>query len=257
MNEQLPPEGEALGTPKAEYTVRDLHWGLLLIGGLIMVLGGVFILVGGLFSRFYDTSWFWMPFGGLFLAAVGLLAYRTGKRERGFRVLLFPEGLVTCREGKADLFRWEEIQEVREGIVFAEEVSEYTGSVCVIVHAQARRARIDTRMLSNAQGLGQEIHQQVTKRLLPKAVEAYNAGATLSFGRLSLSKEGLKRGKRTLPWTQVESVTARSRMIRVRQVGRWLNWTILHVTSVPNYHLLLALCHLTLDAVSLEGQVDA
>jgi hypothetical protein len=82
----------------------------------------------------------------------------------------------------------------------------------------------------------------VTKTLLPQVVAAYNAGQTITFGPLSVNRQGLTNilGK-LLPWSEITGIDTQSGYIAVRQAGKWLKWSNQPVARIPNAFVFLAL----------------
>ena len=82
---------------------------------------------------------------------------------------------------------------------------------------------------------------EALKHLLPRAIETYNAGGTLQYGKLSVSQAGIGNGKEIVPWAQIKSVQVSNGFIAIKKDGKWLNWANVAVAKTPNYFVFLAL----------------
>jgi hypothetical protein len=85
--------------------------------------------------------------------------------------------------------------------------------------------------------LGRLLEIGVTRAQLPKAIERFNAGHTVSFGPLSVSPGGIAAGDQSLPWRQIEEVQTRKGMVSVKKSGKWLAWKRVQVSQIPNYFI--------------------
>ena len=160
-------------------------------------------------------------------------------QQTGLRIAVFAEGLARIARDGTTVFRWDDIVEVRQSIV-RQRGGGGTTHVYRILDGQGRKAMFDDK-IGGVKALGETIQQEVTRRLLPKSLVAYNAGETLTFGKFSLSKEGLSRGKEALPWDEVESVAPSIGRIEVKRKGKRLTWASQAVADIPNVYVLIAL----------------
>jgi hypothetical protein len=95
--------------------------------------------------------------------------------------------------------------------------------------------------LADVEDLGRTIQEEVTRRALPRVLEAYNTGQTIPFGKLSISHAGITKGQETLPWDHVERVWLSQGELIVEKVGQRLRWSSFRVLEIPNLFVLLAI----------------
>ncbi len=121
-------------------------------------------------------------------------------RDRNLRVLVFPDGLAALRGNRGEVFRCDEI-----AAVWDQTVEVYRGDFLVATHHACTVQRKDgarltcPQHLADGQVLGAAVLRETGARLLPLALQALEAGATVPFGPLNLSRAGLTSGTDTLP----------------------------------------------------------
>jgi hypothetical protein len=76
---------------------------------------------------------------------------------------------------------------------------------------------------------------------LPRAIAAYQSGATQTFGKFSVSHAGISNGKETLPWNEVKSVLFSNGFVFVMKEGKMLRWAAARIAKTPNIYVLSAL----------------
>jgi len=241
MTEQLAGDLYGLGgTPTAEYKARSsipvVLVGLAIFWGLV----GLGLVIGGLLASRNDSSLLCLVPPGLVLVGVGIWAFTQWRLKRTLRVLVFPDGLVHTRGAKTNVFRWDEIESVWESAQKARPTSRTVYRAYTIVDHDGRKAVL-TGDFVGVKALGDTIQREVSERLLPHALEAFEAGETVRFGKLSLSNEGLSNGRETVPWDQVEEVKLERGTITVRKEGKWLSWANVTVGGTPNVFVFLTM----------------
>ena len=250
MAEQTSPEIESLGAVVAEYTPKRGYSKVNVITGYVVGVVGVALIIGGIVLMLQNQQWFCVPLAGVLAAVMGIVSYRMGVGQRGLLVVVYADGVSRTQGSKTAVFRWDEIDEVRRRMITSGR-GRATGFIYQISDANGGEAKFDTNNLPRGRDLGQKIVLEVTRRQLPKAQAAYEKGETLDFGRFSLSKDGLISRKKTLAWSDVESVDLRGARIEVKEKGRRLNWASVGADQVVNYGLFLAMSKLILGR---EGQ---
>jgi hypothetical protein len=89
--------------------------------------------------------------------------------------------------------------------------------------------------------LGRLLEIGVTRAQLPKAIDRFNAGKTVSFGPVKVTPRGITAGHQSLPWSQIGEVQTRKGVVSVKKSGKWLAWKRLPVSEIPNYFVFDAL----------------
>lgn len=189
-----------LGHVRAEYRDNSLRGGLiataLLPVGLAMLAATLPTLLtpnwtsGDWWQQMGNLSYF--LFGGTCLSLFGfigvfVLAMALWRGEKRF--YLGDKGFIMVRREVETAARWEAVAEIHRHILFAKGKSEnvqQVKSVCsyTIIPAEGKKCSV-------AAEPGPTIEEAVTACQLPRALESYASGKTLSFGWLTLDGEGL------------------------------------------------------------------
>lgn len=229
-----------LGEPITEFAVRGAGFVRNLVLAPLLIAAGLtleVVLIGVLHLHHYDLLLL-----GVALIVSGITLVVRAFRNRGLRVLVFPEGLVRLHRGEAQALFWEEIDQIWqkkiEGAHWAARA--WRGALTLKVEAaDGRRLSFDDSLPRVAE-LAQILCRQTLPFLWPRAEAAYEAGQTLHFAKLRLSKEGLSQGKETLPWSDVQKVKVNSAQLLIHKKGKWTPSLYFSLADVPNTHVLLA-----------------
>lgn len=238
--DSLPPEVAALGVPERMHRVGS--WVLWLCGLVGLA------AMGPAGMCFY---FLWRPFGanppppvvaligGCVFALAGLVIIGMGVWARQFSYVVYPEALVQVHGRRCQIFRWGQIQEVFEKRMGPQ--------------ARYRIGLGDGRKISIAyivkdhQILGNTIVTRVAERVLPKALETFDAEGTVSFGPLSISRDVLTYKGKSVAWDQVTRLNlefnppARSTQLEVWVSGKRLAWCSVPDRTIPNLSVFLEL----------------
>ncbi|MFN8478264.1 MAG: DUF6585 family protein [Kouleothrix sp.] len=238
MMQPIPVDVYQLGTPTATYQPKPIRQITSRVGGVVMVILGIGIVFFDM-AQYHPTGFFVL--GGLLLA-LGLWAFWTSIRQRGMQVQVFPDGLAYTARGATEVVRWDDVSEVLQQVTKHYTNGVYTGTTHVYTLRRAGKPELKFNdALQNVEQLGTTIQEETYKRLLPRAIAAYNDGATLHFGKLSVSKQGLSNSKETLPWAGIKGVKLEKGIISVSKEGKWLNWASASVAQTPNIFVFTAL----------------
>jgi len=289
--EQLVSEYD-LGNIRAEYkgNWRKMGWlavVFLPLGLLVLVL----VLPVLLSPSFTEQSDWWEQLGNLAPAIVWgacsllasvicLIIFVAGLWMGDQRVYLGEKGFISARRRIEIAARWEEVQEIRRQVLFMKSKTENVRQVTCV----------SSYVISSAEGKkcsiyadpGPAIEQAVTCSQLPRALDDYAAGKTLSFGWLALDKKGLHLstepsssahptaltklpgiartpqklqgtsvilGEHFLPWEKLACYwidESRSTLVLSKR-GERKHWAIIPLYQVPSSALCLALIEYALD----------
>jgi len=234
MTSNIPAEANDLGAPTAEYTRNGVRQALSLLGSVVVISIGVMTMFGGLSAALSGGSDVFLFFVmGLVYVLPGLWWFISTLRKRGLRVLVFPDGLTYTRHGKTDVIRWDDVATVLQAITMVQHT--FTVRKCT-VQLQDGSKHIFNNAIRNVEQLINTIQQQVTPRILERVSEAYEAGQTIPFGKLSISQAGISKGNKTLPWDQVKRVTVDKGVITIKKQGSLLlTWASVGVAETPNF----------------------
>jgi len=188
---------------------------------------------------------------GLLILGVAVLVLRKAVRDYGRRVVIGPEGLVYTVGDRGETVRWDEVEAVYQRVTKRYIHGIYLGTTRrYIVHYDGDRRLTFDGKLADVDGLGARIQHEVTSRLLPRARASYDAGASLAFGALGVSRHGLSNGRETVAWNDIQSVRLDQGMLTVRKRGKWRNWSRIPVAKTPNVWVFLALVDDTIGVAS-------
>jgi hypothetical protein len=184
----------------------------------------------------------------IFGAPIGLiLGYRIlrlatlNRQKEGQQLLFFDQGLVCIgARGQLTVRRWDSCT------VFQNTVRHYRNGAYTGTTYSYRLIGPDGGALGLAGGFhnpaewGQLIQQAVTDAQLPGAIATIQAGGPLVFGDISLTREAVWAGKKSVPWQQVQEIKVKDGAVSVRVEGKWLSLTRTMVRDIPNFLLFYA-----------------
>ena len=230
-----------LGTPQIACIPRKTPL-LYRLPGLISILVGGLLM--GLFFFLYDSVFSWLPLWqqrlillvssgwlcvGIWLLLAPLL-YPSG------RVFICPDGLIYLRH-KKDLLPWDLIMGFWK-MIDIDQAGKITASYTV--RRIDRKTFVFTEDLSNLALLGERLEDEVTRRLLPRAITTYKTGTSLYFGDIAVTPQGIsaKRGHKLLPWDEVENVMLKEATLSIHSKGNFWDWETVSISEVPNVSVL-------------------
>lgn len=217
---------------------------VLIIFSALLAFASVGILSESSTSSDNTVGGLLLAIGGAGLIACALYCFLYGTIYKNWCVYVFEHGFLYKKGNEAvQPFRWDQIEAVWYQVTRHYTNGVYTGTT----HRYKVRRRDSYEIVLNDRftkvgQLGETINNQVTKTLLPQVVAAYNAGQTITFGPLSVNRQGLTNilGK-LLPWSEITGIDTQSGYIAVRQAGKWLKWSNQPVARIPNAFVFLAL----------------
>ena len=110
-------------------------------------------------------------------------------------LILFPDGLARTGAGAPEIFRWSDIKEV---YAFLNPVA----GKHRLVAQDGRKLEIDASV-KDGKKLGAKVEQTLLDRMLPAAIQAFDGGATLTFGVLRLDSSALYYKDKRLAWHEI------------------------------------------------------
>jgi hypothetical protein len=244
--DQLDEESRRLGTLRATYRPS---WSSLLMRFAIAGVGFLVVGYGVADARRpqvnenMSTAW-WIGlsvFSAVILVFSIYFAWATVRKARK-RVLVFAEGLIQAGRSDFVVVRWTEIATVWHGTIDYH----YDGMKLPTVQRVTIQTQDGERLtfdsdLDNVSELNQTIQAEVTPHLLSRARERLETDGMVPFGRLSVCRDGLKRGNSLLAWNQIDRVELRKGFITIRQKGKWRRWLKMRTSDFPNLTVFLPL----------------
>ena len=239
-----------LGMPEAIYLPKDLTLLYVLAGSLLIAIGALIIFA---FSYFFTTIFSWwprwqslsIPVLGLGWIAVGLWIFLSPLLSPVPRVFVFSNGFVWVKR-KAEAVPWDWMEKVWKKV----EPNKRGAMVrSYIVRTSNDAMYLFNEPLPHIEQLGARLEQELVSRCLPPAITLYTTGVPLIFGEIILSVQGLgvKRGRKILPWKEIEKIVIDDSYISVyayasaRGARAPSIQPIAHVARIPNVEVLRGL----------------
>jgi hypothetical protein len=245
MPASLADKVAGLGAPVEQFTYGG-QWPQVTFGFAIMAT--MAILIGAASGE--------LGFGLVLGGIPGLLWLRTTLivlQHRRFRLVVYTGGLVVWQHGQGGAYSWKEIRTVEQRATIPFRVA----SMAPIANIAALVCRGHTRtlVLGLADGEGIQftnslprfnalweiIRDATLSCLLPGVLKAVQAGQTVHFGELGVSREGLNDGHETLPWAEIRRVAVDEDTVTVLRVDAWRPWLKTSSSGFPNLHVLQGL----------------
>lgn len=181
-------------------------------------------------------------FVGVIFIAGAVYSFWTVFSWRGSHAQLFERGFVLSRAGKTMSARWDDVASVTQNIVrirynFVPVWTSYKYTVAL----NNGDSMLINNGFSKVGKLGENVQRISANTLLPRAIAAYNSGAVLPFGKLSLSQAGISNGQETLPWSDLDRVTFVNGGALVMRKGKRIRWASEHIRKIPNVYVFTGL----------------
>jgi hypothetical protein len=228
-----------LGKPVAEFSVRGRVLFRNLVIAPVLLAAGTVIEVGLFWAQAFHNHHIVLI--GAFLMLMGVMLVVRALRNRGLRVLVFPEGLVRIRRTEGRALLWEEVHQVWRKKIDGHWARAWQGALILkIQRKDGGRIEFDDS-LPRLQKLSEILHRETLPYLLPAAVNAFESGRSLDFGKLRLDQAGLKQGNEAIRWTEVQEIKFGEDQVTIYKKGKWGRWCQAPVADIPNAHVLRAL----------------
>src|SRR5579859_716913 len=178
-------EAQQIGTVVKAYKSSTLKQSLL--GISLSVLGSAFILVGVLVVvalaptlHSFSTAFYAAVFG-LGLLSFGITQIRASSRNQRAQLYIGTDGLMRVKGKQAEAIRWDQIAAVQK--IFTQLQNNYFLRAYMLLRHDGSVLTLE-KSYQDFKELGKTIEEEVTRRLLPEAIAAYNAGTPVNFGAL-------------------------------------------------------------------------
>lgn len=247
LPDDAPEEVRRLGEPLAVFHGGRLVLALCWIFGvlaLLVGLAGLVVLIALLAeapAKGGVRSSFKLVVLGIGALSVGIGLIRKARASGGLRVFVCTEGIAHARREQTVVMRWEDINVVKR-IVDAkkQELTITTPAQLVLVDREGRELAFN-ETISDLRELRQMVEERTLKFMLRPAIEAFQSGARIGFGDVSVSPEGIHQGRDTLSWELFESAeVSKGRLVLYSSNGK-RRFGRVDLSKVPNVHVLLAL----------------
>jgi hypothetical protein len=230
-----------------------LYWAFSCCLGVFLMAGAVIVPVNPRANPLVHHGLFLSV--GAFLLLISAYLLFKAIRHIGLGLSLHSGGLVILRGGQTSVLPWDEI----EVVWYKEQAGnlgfeDYLGSILdgsqnvyTLRGPGGERFVLDS-FLGRLETLGWAIRRETSRRLLPQALQAYEIEGRVEFGRLAVVREGLRKGTKLLPWSDVGGVIVQNGFVLVRKRTGRLAWFGVRMGKVPNLFVYLALVEAILDS---------
>jgi hypothetical protein len=240
---------QQLGAPQANYAVfkfsRGWRWLAFILLPLLcfdLLLIMVSIINVSLISRALNFDVMLplvlSPFILTYMMSIALLAF---VKISNFYVC--DKGFIIKQSGKKPrVVRWDEIEAIHSTMIYTPK-SVFTRQRMYTLRCHDGYTLTFSASRKRLTNLNKTFEEQLTRRRSPFQFADYQAGQTLSFGPLSINREGIMALGKMLPWEQVADISLlKDRRLVIYKTGErpevWLN---LPAFKIPNLSILLAL----------------
>ncbi len=164
-------------------------------------------------------------------------------RSRDIQVYVCPGGLLYLHSGKTRAIRWDQVDAFWRKVVKTSSYGIQTGTT----HRYTLRCSDGATFkfndnIGNVEALGNTIAAETARTLWPRYIAAYQAGHTLSFGKISLNQQGVNNGKEWLPWSQIREIQLTRGYLSLKKEGdKQGNWRVIPASEIPNVDVFMAL----------------
>ncbi len=212
---------------------------------------GIFILtlLGDLYTSLGNSPRFLQGLFYLFLLFICMLVSLGGpeKGEKPFkfhRAYICSYGILRLADDNSDIevIRWEQIEKVwrRVRMFYPDNDSDKKTYLCTYKMQRSDGKLFTFEGATELKDFGTIVEEEVTARLLPQILDAYNSGTPIAFGKLKLSLEEVSFKNEIFSWNEILEIKVSSDSIEVRLLGRQ-GWLGIPASETPNVCVLEAL----------------
>ncbi len=247
---QVPPQTQRLaaqyqlGELQAVYEPGKDSW-LIRLPGLFALLVGAALLYY-FFSAYNTIFGFWpawqmvfVPLIGCGWLCVGLWMIFSPWVAREQRIFVYQDGLVYAAQ-KAEVIRWSQMERIWKDVRVDRRMRK---SYSYVVRRNDRAFFSFKSDLRDGKKLGTRLEEEITRRLLPRAIAAFEAGDAVLFDEVALSKRWLRvrQGSKKLAWRDFAGLRNDDQTLELYKKGTPGAWATLKVATIPNVAVLSGL----------------
>ncbi|HEU5229642.1 MAG TPA: DUF6585 family protein [Ktedonobacteraceae bacterium] len=228
---------------KASLLSRLPGIGCILFGSLLLAL--FFVLYDSVFSWWPGWQQTLLPAISIAWIATGCWLLLTPLLYPPTRVFLCSKGLLIYVRRKKEPVPWGLIMGIWKA-----PVSNQTSNASyayTIRRVDGKTFAVNAE-LSNGALLGERLEDEVTRRLLPRAIATYKTGTPLYFGDIAVMAQGIsaRRGAKLLSWDEVEHITLEDATMSIHSKGNSWDWETMNISDVPNVSVFKGIVEHTL-----------
>jgi hypothetical protein len=153
---------------------------------------------------------------------------------------LCTNGLMIIRGTHVQALRWEQIQAVQRNMT-----SDLLRYSYILYPDEGKPVTLDNSLVGpELKELGKAIEREVSQRLLPKSIAAYEAGQTLNFGPINVTRQGLtlENEQQSLSWESFACLEFFNGYLLTIKEGKTASaWHKIEIATMLNFCVFLPL----------------
>ncbi len=241
-----------LGAPQRYFPIKALKRTGPLTALIIFLLGASLILLYGLYVTYVayqqhgpamiDDNLIWPAVIAFTLFFFGLIAGGLALADWKKGVALYEKGFAMRNQKGIRSWRWEDIAAIMAAVTRRHVLGIYIGTAHLYtLYDQQNKQLVLDDTYGRVEELAKVIEECTFPLLYGRAADQYNAGRTLVFGPVAVSKGEICLGKKTYPWTEVKGVSVQRGSLKIaKKDGNGQSGASAEVADIPNVSVLLA-----------------
>lgn len=240
---QIPPKVYAcayahrLGVPRILYEPRHGSHLYLILSSFAFIVSAFII---GAYAFLYEqvfSNWplwqCWMVVGiGIAWFCIGLWMLMEPMVSGQVRIYLCPKGLIYIKHDY-EVIRWDGIIQLSKEITLGRKATmlyRYN-----IMRDDGKTFPLESD-LPHLDRLGGFMEREITRHLLPRAIQAYNAGESPTFANFIVTVQGIiaRQEQQRLSWFEFDRVSIDETTISIYRLGETWAWVTLNISDFPN-----------------------
>ena len=245
---QLPEQVVRVATEHRLGRLQSIHVAISsgsvrLGGGVVAIILGV--AMSGAYLLIYESILAWLPWWqaiivpliGIVWIVIGCWVLFAPFFLPRFAVYVYTEGLLYAAR-KIEVIHWRKMERIwKSGPRPGQKPGIY------VVQRNDKQHFEFKPDLSDLASLGNLLEQEITQRLLPRAIGAYVRGETVIFAQIAITEQGiiLREGRRKLAWIELEKLLIDEKRLEWYRCGDTRPWASIALGAVPNVEVLRGL----------------
>ena len=228
---------------------------------MLLALGGVSIcsLLLGITGWLSDWPSRWLLVAGLVGLLFSAMALRRRRTER--RIDLYQRGICLTKGRRHAIVLWDDVRELYQipiyrPLAFLSRDSAPCGWSYRLFCRDGRKLHLSG--YDGIHGLGRRMQRETSRRMMPLAIDSFQAGYVVRFGRrVAISDEGVHLGFKCHSWHEVADITVdEADYVRVARAGHAVRWVRIPVSQVANAHVLAKLLDMIRDTTARSFELN-
>ena len=249
---------EGLGRVLEQYTPSAAGIRINLAAGIIIPILGIIALSVGVI-KFEAIGLICLPIG-ITLLPVGIWGFFTTRKKADYCVKLYREGFSVTLGGHTDTIRFEDV-----AAYYSDKVDHFvkrklyagTSFYFRVVSQAGHDFTFDEELLGFTR-LSTKMKESIIYRVSPQITEAFDEGATIPFGQVSLNVKGIQHKEKFVEWKNVHAIKFRvkSGVVVIEEEENWLNWATIKIAKIPNLEIFRAITQRMANLVVDVDELD-